>query len=278
MKGIQYIVNNAQSIEVSRAKTVGQLVTRSGRIRTTERASTVPWQLIVTPPAYSKYDDVRDVIEGITVIDRSNEFYIDFGVYGVNGLNWINEYQGDLNTTQVNNLRVSTSTGFLGTGTWDVSDFVNYNRSDDGGPGVEYVFDYMRITNLPAIGSTITNTTTFVTSTTNIFRSGDWVQFRTSAEPWGQYTNYVPDRGLVRTVPVDVPRGTGTYVDVPVHRPFVNSGTSTIAVNGRAGCDISVGKDVRMRFVMTKMPSWKLLPGKLVEWSGDFEFFEYIGG
>jgi hypothetical protein len=25
------------------------------------------------------------------------------------------------------------------------------------------------------------------------------------------------------------------------------------------------------------MPSWKLLPGKLVQWSGDFEMYERIG-
>lgn len=273
-KGIQYIVDNAQSIEISRAKTVGQLVSRSGRIRTAERASTQPWQLIVSPPAVSKYEDVRDVIEGITMIDRANLFYIDFGYSAVTGLNWINEYQGDLNATQVSNLRVSTSTGFLGTGTWDVSDFVNYNQNTS----VDFVFDYMRITNLPTLGSTTTNATTFVTSSTLVFKSGDWVQFATSADPWGQTSTYVDDRGLAATVPVDVPRGIGTYVDVPVHRPFVFNGTGTYAINGRAGCEIAVGKNVRLGMIMTKMPSYKLIPGKLVQWSGDFEFYEYIAG
>lgn len=265
MKGIQYIVDNAQSIEISRAKTVGQLVTRSGRIKSTERASTVPWQMIVTPPARARFEDVRDVIEGITVIDRANVFYIDFGYSATAGLNWVSDYQGSLNSTQLNNLTVSTSTGYLGTGTWDVSEFFNY----DTGQTVDYVFDYMRLTNLPAIGGSIT-------SSTVVFRAGDWVQFTNSAEPWGQYSNYVADRGLARTVPVDVLRGSGSYVDVPVHRPFVFTGTSTYAVNGRAGCDIAVGNDVRIGFVMTKMPSWKLMPNRTVEWTGDFEFYEYI--
>lgn len=260
MKGIQYIIDNAQSIEVNRSKTIGQLVVRSGRIKSAERASTVPWQMVVTPPAYAKFEDVRDVIESVTLIDRNTPFYIDFGATSVSGLNWVSEYQGDLTSTQVNNLTVSTGTDFLGTGTWNVSSAVNYS-------GVEKVFNYMRITNLPS-----------VSSSTYIFRAGDWVQLATSADPWGQYSNYVTDLGGAATVPVDVQRGSGTYVDVPVHRPFVFNGTATITTNGRAGCDINVGNQCRLQFVMTKMPTWKLMPGKLVQWSGDFEFYEYISG
>jgi hypothetical protein len=49
-------------------------------------------------------------------------------------------------------------------------------------------------------------------------------------------------------------------------------------VNYRAGGDISIGSDVRLGMVVTKMPSWKLLPGKIVQWTGDFELYEYIAG
>lgn len=267
-RGMQYIIDNAQSIEISRAKTVGQLVVRSGRIRAAERASTVPWQLIVTPPAYARWEDVRDVIEGITITDRNRLFYIDFD--NNTGLNYINKYQGDLTLAQQNNLTVSTATGFLGNATFDTESVFNYVGATNTS-----TFDYMRITGLPALGATGSNGT--ITTSSVIFKAGDWVQFRTAADPWGQTSNYVADRGFARTVPLDVLRGSGDSVDVPVHRPFVFNGTSTYAVNGRAGCDISLGQYVRMGMVLTKMPSFKLLPGKLVQWSGDFELYEYIG-
>lgn len=361
-RGMQYIIDNASAIEFSRAKTVGQLVVRSGRMKTAERASTVPWQMIVTPPTYSRYEDVRDLIEGITVIDRNTEFF--FRVSNTAGMSYITAYRGDLNDAQTQALRVSTGTGFVGTATWDISGIVNYNTST----GVQRTFDYIRITGLPSIGdqisgslstkvaiapttttnafnagsnifylsdpnyhsmvvpgnvvnapgvittgTTITNVTnnfvyngevtvtkvemsanaistatgpvnvqfsnyTYVTSATTVFRAGDWIQFRNSQSPWGQYSTYVTDTGLPRTIPLDVPRGTGTYVDVPLHRPLVFTGTATYAVNGRAGADVFIGPEVYMRMYMSKMPSYKLLPGKLVQWTGDFELYEYIEG
>jgi hypothetical protein len=367
---MQYIVNKATAIEVSRAKTVGQLVVRSGRIRTAERASLVPWNMIVSPPTYTKFEDVRDVIEGITLTDRNRFFYIGFNSNP--GLNYITEYQGDLNTTQLDALRVSTSTGYLGFATFDVGDALNIAA----GSATTATFDYMRLTNLPAIGATIgtdtvatitaetiasTGTTyarafstartdflvktstydsyggvittgltvtvpTFVTggqtistitrnyltvgnvsytriimsavananstaatvdggntvstsltrtrtvtSSTVIFAAGDWVQFKTDTA--GNLA-----RGAARTVPLDVLRGTGTTVDVPVHRPWIFDGNGSYSNNERDGAALYIGNDVMIAFVLTRLPSWKLLPGKLVQWTGDFELFEYIGG
>jgi hypothetical protein len=259
-RGIQYIVDNASAIEVSRAKTIGQIVVRSGRIRTAERASTVPWQMVVTPPGASRFEDVRDVIEGITLTDRNRVFWVGFDSNP--GLNYITEYKGGLNTTQLDALRITTSTGYLGNASFDVSDALNYASTA--------TFDYMRLTNLPAIGSTTTNTSTFVTSSTVIFKAGDWVQFKTT-------TDGTIVRGAARTVPLDVLRGTGDTVDVPVHRPWIFDGSTTYSNNDREGAALYIGKDVQIRFVMTKMPSWRLVPGKLVQWTGDFELFEYIG-
>lgn len=369
-RGMQYIVDHAAGIEVSRAKTIGQLIVRSGRIRTAERASLVPWQMIVTPPSAARFEDVRDVIEGITLTDRNRFFYIGFDSNP--GLNYITEYKGDLNSTQLDALRVSTSTGFLGNETFDVGEALNITA----GSATTATFDYMRLVNLPEIGDTITTDTatltansfasstsatynralstsrsdflisnaqyqanyqnfsvgsaltattyitggqtitaithnyttlagvgytrivmsapansnstaassngsnnisvtatrlTTVSSSTVIFKAGDYVQFKTDTE--GNL-----ERGSARTVPLDVLRGTGTTVDVPVHRPWIFSGTSDYANNNRDGAALYVGNDVRIGFVLTKMPSWKLIPGKLVQWTGDFELYEYIGG
>ena len=268
-RGMQYIIDNAAAIEFGRAKTVGQLVTRSGRMATAERASTVPWQLIVTPPTYSKYEDVRDVIEGITVTDRNRLFFIDFDNNA--NLNYITEYQGDLTLAQQDALRVSTSTGYLGQATFDISSIVTLT-----GSASTATFDYMRLTDLPSIGATGANGA--ITTSSVVFKAGDWIQFRTEQDPPNQTVTYTAARGLARTVPLDVLRGGGTTVDVPVHRPFVFSGTATYTTgSGRAGADISIGQYVRMGFYLTKMPSWKLLPGKLVQWTGDFEMYERIG-
>ena len=267
-RGMQYIIDHASAIEFGRAKTVGQLVTRSGRMATAERASTVPWQLIVTPPAYSKYEDVRDVIEGITVTDRNTAFFIDFN--NTTNLNYITEYQGDLTLPQQDDLRISTSSGYLGQGTFSIQSIVNTQSASTA------TFDYMRLTNLPAIGATGANGV--ITTSSVVFKAGDWVQFRTEQDPPNQTVTYSAARGLARTVPLDVLRGSGNTVDVPVHRPFTFSGTSTYATSGRAGADIDIGQYVRIAFFLTKMPAWKLLPGKLVQWSGDFEMYERIGG
>ena len=271
-RGMQYIINNASSIEVSRAKTIGQLVVRSGRIRTAERASQVPWQMIVSPPGASRYEDVRDVIEGITLTDRNRIFYIDFN--STAGLNYITDYQGDLTADQQAALSVSTATGWLGQASFDVSQPLNYI-----GESTTSTFDYMRIENLPEIGSTGTNG--LITATSVLFAPGDWVQFSTQQIAVG--TNFAPENyrqalGQARTVPLTVLRGTGDYVDVPVHRPWSFTSSASYTNNERRGCDINIGKQVRIRFVLTKMPSWKLLPGKIVQWTGEFELFEWIGG
>lgn len=269
-RGMQYIINNASGIEVSRAKTVGQLVVRSGRIRTAERASEVPWQMIVSPPGASRYEQVRDVIEGITLTDRNRIFYIDFN--STAGLNYVADYQGDLTTAQQAALRTSTATSFLGAASFDVSQPLNYI-----GESSTSTFDYIRITNLPAIGSTGTNG--LITGTSVLFAPGDWLQFSTEQIVQGtDYTsgNYRQALGQAYTVPLQVLRGTGTFVDVPVHRPLNFYGNDSYTSNKRRGCEINIGKEVRMRFILTKMPSWKLLPGKIVQWNGDFELFEWV--
>jgi hypothetical protein len=241
---------------------VGQLITRSGRVRTTERPSTVPFVFTITPQAYAKWEDVRDVVEGITFLDRTNISFIDFGVNATTNINWVNEYQGALTLTQQNALRVSTSTGYLGYSTFDTTDITGYSTTA--------TFDYMRLTNLPSIGATMADGSLCSTATV-VFAPGDWIQFRT-------LTNGTADRGLCRTIPLTVYRGSGTTVDVPLHRPFVWEGTSSYTVNSRAGADISIGQYVRIGVYITKVPDFKLLPGKLVEWTGDFELYEYVSG
>lgn len=268
-RGIQYIIDNASAIEFNRQKTVGQLVTRSGRLRAVERASTNPWQLIVTPPTYSRYEDVRDVIEGINVIDRNTFFWIDFKQNA--NLNWITAYKGDMTSAQLDTLRVSTATNYLGSQSFNINQITG-NQGDNAGYVSTATLDYMTLTNLPSIGATGANG---VISTSSVmFKAGDWIQFTTNVSGGGSQVN----RGFPRTIPLDVLRGSSSTVVVPVSRPFIWEGSYSNSFNQRGGGEVDVGNDVRIGMVITKLPSWKLLPGRIVQWSGDFELYEYQPG
>jgi hypothetical protein len=371
-RGIQYIIDNASAIDFSRQKTVGQLVTRSGRLRTAQRASTNPWQLVVTPPTYSRYEDVRDVIEGINIIDRDTYFWIDFKQSP--GLNYVTEYRGELNSAQLDNLRTyqTTSTtinineitgnqgdnaGYTSTATlstivinglpsigdviststvatvsaqsFSTSTSVTYNRAFNtsrtdfliktsdydsytpvittglalsnanvtGGQTISTItrdyttlagISYTRIimsgvansnsTAATADGSnnisTTINKTTIVSTSTVMFKAGDWIQFTTNVISSTSQVN----RGFPRTVPIDVLRGSGSTISVPVSRPFIWESGKSDTLNNRAGGELAIGNDVRIGMVITKLPSWKLLPGRIVQWTGDFELYEYQPG
>jgi hypothetical protein len=257
MNGLQYIIDHASAIEIARPKTVAQMVTRSGRIRIAERTALTPYQITVTPPTYAKYEDVRDIIEGITMTDRDKNVWIRLS--NSTNMNYITDYRGELTDTQVNNLRVA-STGstatILGSADFDTSDVFGFTTSTN--------FDYVQLGGIPNIGTSDKNGDP-VTSSTYVFKAGDYIQLRTNA---GGTVNW----GIPRTVALDVIRGTGTTVNVPVQRRWVNVLTGP----DRRGGDIYVGNEIRMRVLINSLPSFKLLPGRIVEWTGDFELIENI--
>lgn len=256
MQGLQYIIDKANAIQISRPKTVAQMVTRSGRIRTAERTALVPYVLKVTPPTYSRFEDVRDVIEGITMTDRDKNVWIKLS--NSSGMNYITDYRGELTDTQVNALRVAstgTTATVFGSSDFDSSDVFGYTTATN--------FDYVRIGGIPNIGATLADGSA-CTSSTYIFKAGDYLQLRTLASGAVSW-------GIPRTVALDVVRGTGTTVDVPVQRRWVN-----ITASDRRGGDLYIGNEIRMRVLINVLPPFKLLPGKIVEWTGDFELIENI--
>jgi len=255
-RGLQQIIDTAQSIEINRPRMVSQMVTRSGRVRTAERTALTPFQMIVTPQAYSRWEDVRDLVEGITVVDRNLNTWVKLS--NTTGMNYITEYRGELTDTQVNALRVAstgTTATIFGNENFDTTSIRGYTTTTN--------FDYVDIGGIPAIGATLADGSA-CTSATNIFRAGDWIQLSTAA---GGAVNW----GLAETIPLDVERGTGTTVRVPVNRRWIN-----INSVDRRGGDIYVGNEIRLRMLITRMPSFKLLPGKIVQWTSDFELLEDI--
>lgn len=255
-RGLQQIIDTAQSIEVYRPRMISQMVVRSGRIRTAERTALTPFQMIVAPQAYSRWEDVRDLVEGITVVDRNLNTWVKLS--NTTGMNYITEYRGDLTTAQVDNLRVATTgttATIFGNQDFDTSSIRGFTTSTN--------FDYVELSGIPAIGATLADGTACTTAS-NIFKAGDWIQLRTLASG---ATNW----GLARTIPLDVPRGSGTTVKVPVNRRWVNANNVD-----RRGGDIYVGNAIRLRMLITRMPSFKLLPGRIVQWTSDFELLEDI--
>ena len=105
---LQTIIDTAQSIEFDRSKVVGQSISRSGRLKTAERASVQAWTFVVTPAGSYFWSEHRDTLEEIDNNDRINEYTISLS--NVTGSYFITEYLGDLNSTQLNALTINTNT------------------------------------------------------------------------------------------------------------------------------------------------------------------------
>lgn len=140
----------------------------------------------------------------------------------------------------------------------------------DTNPGLAYITEYQGNLSAAALGQitvssasnlTITLDMTSVAGTgpgTVMFRAGDFIQL---------------DNGYKYpyTVTDDVLRGSDDTVEVPINRPFISqSGYNT------NGAGLVVGTDVTWQVVMTNKPSYRIVPGDLLEFSGNFELIEVI--
>ena len=107
-----------------------------------------------------------------------------------------------------------------------------------------------------------------ISSTAYLFKIGDFVQV-------GLYS-YI--------VTADVLRGSGSTVNVPVHRSLIATLTSTVAcVAGQYGTTISMGGStytgVTFPVVLREYPTYTLIPmtnDSFIQWSGTFKAFESV--
>ena len=106
------------------------------------------------------------------------------------------------------------------------------------------------IDTLPAIGDPIT-------TATYIFRAGDFIQPANSRYPY--------------TVTGDVQRGSGSTVTLPLNRAIITSENTTITNQS-----LVVGTDTTMRLLVVDLPSYNIVPGGLVQFSGDFRVAERV--
>lgn len=120
---LQYIIDRAQQIEIDRRKMVGQTISRSQRIKTSERASAQPWKWKVTPPGAMKWQDARGVVELIDFNDRITEYTISLS--NVRGMDYITEYKGSLTSGQLDALTISSA----GTNTFVITTLPSVNSA-----------------------------------------------------------------------------------------------------------------------------------------------------
>lgn len=191
---IQNIINKSQRIEIDRRRIVAQTVSRSQRIKTSERSSAQPWKFKVTPPGALKWADSRALIEAIDSGDRVSEYEISISN---GGMSYITAYQGQLNSTQTNALTIATA-----------------NTSS------------LIITNLPAISGSIT-------SATVIFAAGDIIQPANSRYPYTVVSDVVRGSNTTTNVTLNRSIITSEGVTLPGQTLKVgNSCTWRVVVSG----------------------------------------------
>jgi hypothetical protein len=120
--GIQTIVDRATFLTVDKRKLASQSISRSGRIKTAEVTSAVPYRFTVGVHEGAKYSENRAVLEELDALDVVTEEQIDIGSTNT-GLSYITAYQGGIATgtltcvsTANSNITVDAS-GVTGSGT-----------------------------------------------------------------------------------------------------------------------------------------------------------------
>ena len=90
---IQTIIDNATFIKFGRTKTAGQTISRSGRVLTSLRPTSQPFNFEVGMHDALRYSENRDLVEQIDTLDITTEETIDIGSTNTN-LNYITTLQG----------------------------------------------------------------------------------------------------------------------------------------------------------------------------------------
>lgn len=120
--GIQNIVDEATFLTVDKRKLASQTISRSGRLKTAEVTSAVPYRFTVGVHEGLTYSTHRDVLEQLDSLDVVTEEQIDIGSTNT-GLSYVTEYQGGITSGTItcvgfdgSELYVNTS-GVSGSGT-----------------------------------------------------------------------------------------------------------------------------------------------------------------
>lgn len=106
---LQTIINISGGLQIDRRKVVGIQYTRNEIPRINLTPTMNPWRFTVTVPNSLRYDEARTILESLDTLDRYNSEIVTFA--NNPNLSWIFRYQGQMNQTQVNTLRVQSFVG-----------------------------------------------------------------------------------------------------------------------------------------------------------------------
>ena len=103
---LNQILAISESVGINDQRFVGQVISRNQRISTSEVLTVVPFAFELKPMAYLRYSQNRGLLNSLRIPDKALEQYLNFGFTG-----WSNyiEYQGDLNSTQIDACEWQTS-------------------------------------------------------------------------------------------------------------------------------------------------------------------------
>jgi hypothetical protein len=90
---IQHFIDNATLLTIDKKKVASQSVSRSGRLKTAEVASAVPYRFTVGVHEGGKYSENRAVLEELDRLDVTVEEQVDIGSTN-SGLSYITAYLG----------------------------------------------------------------------------------------------------------------------------------------------------------------------------------------
>ena len=133
---LQTIIDNAQFITIDSRKVIGQTISRSGRIKSAEVISGVPYRLTVGMHSGLKYSENRALLQDLATADRNVESTIDIGSTNT-GLSYVTAYQGDSTgiagvtcvSASGNTLTVNASSAGTGTFLFKKGDFIQPGSS-----------------------------------------------------------------------------------------------------------------------------------------------------
>jgi hypothetical protein len=87
----QFVIDNAETMGVSRRPVVASTLTRSGLVRTVSRGNSL-WRFTVRLPDGPRWTDYRPYI---TAIEKSDRFVAEDIQFNNSGYDWMFAYQGD---------------------------------------------------------------------------------------------------------------------------------------------------------------------------------------
>lgn len=109
MAGLQTIIDNCNGIQIDRRKVVGIQTTRNEVPRTSETPTFQPWRMTLDMPASLRYNNARQLMEALDVLDRNTPEVVTFSNNSC--LSWIFKYQGTMTLAHRRSVNVQSFVG-----------------------------------------------------------------------------------------------------------------------------------------------------------------------